>query len=159
MECKSQVVIDSFKSGHIFDRDRMYYFLIFLIKAFLSILCGSMPFLVFILQHSFKSLYVTGVGLIVAIILIFVVTGFTFSKMLVGLYIDIIDAREGLVVYEESCNIQNVGKVVKKCRGCYMYASKLLEDDTILAGGNGNSIVYYVEYNGVKVVVNIGKVN
>lgn len=39
-----------------------------------------------------------------------------------------------------------------------MYASKLLEDDTILAKGNGNSVVYYVEYNGVKVVVNIGKV-
>lgn len=158
MECKSQVVIDSFKSGHIFDRDRMYYFLIFLIKAFLSILCGSTPFLVFNLQHSFKSLYV-GVGLIIAIIFVFVVTGFTLSKMTVGLYIDIIDAREGLVVYEESCNIQNVDKIIKKCRGCYMYASKLLEDDSILAEGNGNSVVYYVEYNGVKVVVNISKVN
>lgn len=84
MEYKSQVVIDSFKSGHIFDRDRMYYFLIFLIKVFLSILCGSTPFLVFNLQHSFKSLYV-GVGLIVAIIFVFVVTGFTLSKMTVVL--------------------------------------------------------------------------
>lgn len=159
MVCKRQEVIDSFKSGHIFDRNRTDYLIIYMIKIFFLLLCWSLPVALYKLLQSLKSesdLYVAGLMAVIFII-VCMVMGFMLSKMTVGLYIDIIDNRKNLEVYEVSCNIKNVYKAIKKCKGASWYACKLMEDSGILADGNGNCTVYYVEYDGAKTVINISE--